>query len=65
MNSGRSDSIATNVTSVSNLCYPAAQQMIRQMGGKIINISSRDVSDRLSTYRYYIREALSLVFFQF
>ncbi len=35
------ETIATNLTGVSNLCYFAARQMIRQNGGKIINISSR------------------------
>jgi 3-oxoacyl-[acyl-carrier protein] reductase len=31
----------TNLTGPANLCYHAARQMIRQRGGKIINISSR------------------------
>ena len=35
------ETIATNLIGVSNLCYFAAQQMIRQTGGKIVNISSR------------------------
>lgn len=35
------ETIATNLTGVSNLCYFAARQMIKQNGGKIINISSR------------------------
>lgn len=33
--------MATNLTGVSNMCYFAAQQMIKQNGGKIVNISSR------------------------
>ena len=33
--------IATNLTGVSNLCYFAARQMIKQKHGKIVNISSR------------------------
>ena len=33
--------IATNLTGVSNLCYFAARQMIKQKQGKIVNISSR------------------------
>lgn len=36
-----SETIATNLTGVSNLCYFAAQQMIKQNAGKIVNISSR------------------------
>ncbi len=36
-----SETIATNLTGVSNMCYFAAQQMIKQNGGKIVNISSR------------------------
>lgn len=35
------ETISTNLTGVSNLCYFAAQQMIKQKQGKIINISSR------------------------
>ncbi|MBA4140863.1 MAG: SDR family oxidoreductase [Segetibacter sp.] len=35
------ETIATNLTGVSNLCYFAGKQMIKQNGGKIINISSR------------------------
>lgn len=35
------ETIATNLTGVSNLCYFAAQQMIKQKQGKIVNISSR------------------------
>jgi len=35
------ETIAVNLTGVSNLCYFAAQQMIKQNNGKIINISSR------------------------
>jgi NAD(P)-dependent dehydrogenase (short-subunit alcohol dehydrogenase family) len=35
------DTIATNLTGVSNLCYLAARQMIQQQYGKIVNISSR------------------------
>jgi NAD(P)-dependent dehydrogenase (short-subunit alcohol dehydrogenase family) len=33
--------INTNLIGVSNLCYFAARQMIKQGGGKIVNISSR------------------------
>lgn len=36
-----SETMATNLTGVSNMCYFAAQQMIKQNGGKIVNISSR------------------------
>lgn len=35
------ETIATNLTGVSNLCYFAGRQMILQRYGKIINISSR------------------------
>ena len=35
------ETITTNLTGVSNLCYFAAKQMIAQQYGKIINISSR------------------------
>jgi len=35
------ETIATNLTGVSNLCYFAAQQMRKQNDGKIVNISSR------------------------
>ncbi len=35
------ETIATNLTGVSNLCYFAGRQMIKQNGGKIINLSSR------------------------
>jgi NAD(P)-dependent dehydrogenase (short-subunit alcohol dehydrogenase family) len=35
------ETIATNLTGVANLCYVAAQQMIKQNSGKIVNISSR------------------------
>jgi NAD(P)-dependent dehydrogenase (short-subunit alcohol dehydrogenase family) len=35
------DTIATNLTGVSNLCYFAAREMIKENQGKIINISSR------------------------
>ncbi|MDB5247796.1 MAG: hypothetical protein JWQ40_2190 [Segetibacter sp.] len=35
------ETITTNLTGVSNLCYFAAQQMIKQNHGKIVNISSR------------------------
>ncbi len=35
------ETIATNLTGVSNLCYFAARQMIKQKQGKIVNISSR------------------------
>lgn len=35
------ETIAANLTGVSNLCYFAAQQMIKQNKGKIVNISSR------------------------
>lgn len=35
------ETIAANLTGVSNLCYFAAQQMIKQNQGKIVNISSR------------------------
>jgi 3-oxoacyl-[acyl-carrier protein] reductase len=35
------ETIVTNLTGVSNLCYFAARQMIKQKHGKIINISSR------------------------
>ncbi|MDQ3277942.1 MAG: SDR family oxidoreductase [Bacteroidota bacterium] len=35
------DTIATNLTGVSNLCYHAARHMQEAGGGKIINISSR------------------------
>lgn len=35
------ETIATNLTGVSNLCYFAARQMIKQNRGKIVNISSR------------------------
>jgi NAD(P)-dependent dehydrogenase (short-subunit alcohol dehydrogenase family) len=35
------ESIATNLTGVSNLCYFAGRQMMKQQYGKIINISSR------------------------
>ena len=35
------ETIATNLTGVSNLCYFAGQQMIKQNHGKIINVSSR------------------------
>ena len=36
-----SETINTNLTGVSNLCYFAARQMIKQDQGKIVNISSR------------------------
>ena len=36
-----SETLATNLTGVSNLCYFAGRQMIQQEYGKIINISSR------------------------
>ncbi|MDB5193096.1 MAG: hypothetical protein JWQ96_2659 [Segetibacter sp.] len=36
-----SETINTNLTGVSNLCYLAGKQMIQQQQGKIINISSR------------------------
>ena len=36
-----SETLATNLTGVSNLCYFAGRQMIQQQYGKIINISSR------------------------
>ena len=35
------DTISTNLLGVSNLCYFAARQMIKQKKGKIVNISSR------------------------
>ncbi len=35
------ETISTNLTGVSNMCYFAAQQMIKQNKGKIVNISSR------------------------
>lgn len=35
------ETMTTNLTGVSNLCYFAARQMIEQKGGKIVNISSR------------------------
>lgn len=35
------ETILTNLTGVSNLCYLASRQMIENGGGKIINISSR------------------------
>jgi NAD(P)-dependent dehydrogenase (short-subunit alcohol dehydrogenase family) len=35
------ETISTNLTGVSNLCYLAAKQMMAQQYGKIINISSR------------------------
>ncbi|HMJ46076.1 MAG TPA: SDR family oxidoreductase [Ferruginibacter sp.] len=35
------ETIATNLTGVSNLCYFAAQKMVKQEYGKIINVSSR------------------------
>lgn len=35
------ETIAANLTGVSNLCYFAAKQMIKQKQGKIVNISSR------------------------
>lgn len=35
------ETVTTNLTGVSNLCYYAARQMILQKHGKIINISSR------------------------
>jgi NAD(P)-dependent dehydrogenase (short-subunit alcohol dehydrogenase family) len=35
------ETITTNLTGVSNLCYFASQQMIKQNHGKIVNISSR------------------------
>jgi NAD(P)-dependent dehydrogenase (short-subunit alcohol dehydrogenase family) len=35
------ETIATNLTGVSNLCYLAGRQMMTQQGGKIVNISSR------------------------
>lgn len=35
------ETIATNLTGVSNLCFFAARQMAEKGGGKIINISSR------------------------
>lgn len=35
------ETLATNLVGVSNLCYFAAQQMIKQHYGKIVNISSR------------------------
>ena len=38
---GWSEIINTNLIAPSNMCYHAAQQMIRNGGGKIINISSR------------------------
>lgn len=36
-----SETIATNLTGVSNLCYLAGRLMIKQKHGKIVNISSR------------------------
>ena len=36
-----SETLATNLTGVSNLCYFAGRQMIQQQYGKIISISSR------------------------
>jgi 3-oxoacyl-[acyl-carrier protein] reductase len=36
-----SETISTNLTGVSNLCYFISRQMIKNGGGKIINISSR------------------------
>ncbi len=36
-----SETISTNLTGVSNLCYFAAKQMMAQQYGKIVNISSR------------------------
>jgi NAD(P)-dependent dehydrogenase (short-subunit alcohol dehydrogenase family) len=35
------ETIATNLTGVSNLCYLAGRQMMAQQSGKIVNISSR------------------------
>jgi NAD(P)-dependent dehydrogenase (short-subunit alcohol dehydrogenase family) len=35
------ETISTNLTGVSNLCYFAAKQMVAQQYGKIVNISSR------------------------
>ncbi|MBD0366358.1 MAG: SDR family oxidoreductase [Flavisolibacter sp.] len=35
------ETIGTNLTGVSNLCYLGARHMIKQGGGKIVNISSR------------------------
>ncbi|WP_158828287.1 SDR family NAD(P)-dependent oxidoreductase [Mucilaginibacter lacusdianchii] len=35
------ETLNTNLTGVANLCYFASRQMIKQGGGKIINISSR------------------------
>ncbi|MEJ7685305.1 MAG: SDR family oxidoreductase [Segetibacter sp.] len=35
------ETMTTNLTGVSNLCYFAARQMIKQNRGKIVNISSR------------------------
>lgn len=35
------DIIQTNLIAASNMCYHAAQHMIKNEGGKIINISSR------------------------
>ena len=35
------ETILTNLTGVSNLCYLASRQMIQNGGGKIINVSSR------------------------
>jgi NAD(P)-dependent dehydrogenase (short-subunit alcohol dehydrogenase family) len=35
------ETIGTNLTGVSNLCYFAARQMMKQQYGKIVNISSR------------------------
>jgi 3-oxoacyl-[acyl-carrier protein] reductase len=36
-----SETLTTNLIGVSNLCYVAAQQMMTQNSGKIINVSSR------------------------
>nr|HQU60531.1 SDR family oxidoreductase [Saprospiraceae bacterium] len=33
--------LATNLTGAANVCYCAAQHMIRQGGGRIVNVSSR------------------------
>jgi NAD(P)-dependent dehydrogenase (short-subunit alcohol dehydrogenase family) len=35
------DTLATNLTGAANICYCAAQQMMKQGGGRIVNISSR------------------------
>lgn len=35
------ETLATNLTGAANICYCAAQQMMKQGGGRIVNISSR------------------------